>query len=82
MKDGDLMSHFPGNSVDFPNVKLKLERKGNDFTGSVYLNETWEDLGTVTLDSIGKEIFIGLATLSHDNKQLAKAVYNNFQINR
>lgn len=82
LKNGELMSHFPGNSVEFPNVKLKLERKENNFTGSIFLNDVWEDLGTITLDGIGDEMFIGLATLSHDNEQLAKATYNNFQINK
>ena len=37
LKNGELMSHFPGNSVEFPNVKLKLERKENNFTGSIFL---------------------------------------------
>ena len=68
LKNGELMSHFPGNSVEFPNVKLKLERKENNFTGSIFLNDVWEDLGTITLDGIGDKMFIGLATLSHDNE--------------
>ncbi|MAJ43764.1 MAG: hypothetical protein CMF96_03330 [Candidatus Marinimicrobia bacterium] len=82
LSSGELMSHSPGNSIELPDAKLKLERKGNDFSGSIYLNEVWEKVGTITLSDAKKEMFIGLATLSHDNGQLAKAIYSNFQIKK
>ena len=82
LNSGELMSHFPGNSLEFPDAKLKMIRNGNDFTGLIYINDVWEKIGTVTLPEAKQDIYIGLATLSHDNNQLAKAIYSNFKIEK
>ena len=74
------MAAVSGPSLEFPNAELKMLRSGNDFTGMVKTDGDWKELGTVTIPGADESIFLGLATLSHDNNQLTKAVYSNMKI--
>ena len=80
--DGETMSAISGLSLSIPGAKLKLERKGNTLTGMVYVNDHWTESGSVTIPGLSKSIFLGLATLSHDNSQLTKAVYSGLKISQ
>ena len=80
--DGETMSAISGLALSIPDAKLKLERKGNILTGKVYVNDRWTKLGSVTIHGLNKNIFLGLATLSHDNNQLTKAVYSGLKISQ
>ena len=80
--DGEAMSAISGLALSKPGAKLKLERKGNTLTGMVYVNDRWRESGSVTIPELNKKIFLGLATLSHDNKQLTKAVYSSLKISQ
>ena len=79
---GETMSAISGLALSIPGAKLKLERKGNTLTGMVYVNDRWRESGSVTIPELNKKIFLGLATLSHDNKQLTKAVYSSLKISQ
>ena len=74
------MSAISGLALSIPGAKLKLERKDNTLTGMVYGKDRWRESGSVTIPGLNKSIFLGLATLSHDNSQLTKAVYSGLQI--
>jgi len=80
VENGELMAAVSGPSLELPNAELKMVRKGNDFTGMVNTDGDWIELGTVTIPGADENIFLGLATLSHDNNQLTKAVYSNMKI--
>ena len=80
--DGETMSAISGLSLSIPGAKLKLERKENTLTGMVYVNDRWTESGSVTIPGLNKSVFLGLATLSHDNSQLTKAVYSGLKISQ
>lgn len=80
--DGETMSAISGLSLSIPGAKLKLERKENTLTGMVYVNDRWTASGSVTIPGLNKSVFLGLATLSHDNSQLTKAVYSGLKISQ
>ena len=76
------MSAISGLALSIPGAKLKLERKENTLTGMVYVNDRWAESGSVTIPGFKKKIFFGMATLSHDNSQLTKAVYSGLKISQ
>ncbi|SVB03267.1 uncharacterized protein METZ01_LOCUS156121, partial [marine metagenome] len=78
--DGETMSAISGLVLPIPGAKLRLDRKENTITGMVYVNDRWTKSGSVTISGLNKKIFIGLATLSHDNNQLTKAIYSDLKI--
>jgi hypothetical protein len=78
--DGETMSAISGLVLSIPGAKLRLDRKENTLTGMVYVNDRWAESGSVTIPGFNERILLGLATLSHDNKQLTKAVYSNLKI--
>ncbi|MCK0148371.1 PKD domain-containing protein, partial [Arenibacter sp. F26102] len=63
----------------FPHY-LRLVRSGNAFTA--YVSETngsWVQVGSTSIP-MGQNIFVGLATTSHNDGVLASAVYENVQV--
>jgi len=80
--DGETMSAISGLVLSIPGAKLRLDRKENTLTGMVYVNDRWAESGSVTIPGLKKKIFFGMATLSHDNSQLTKAVYSGLKISQ
>ena len=78
--EGEQMFAVSGPSLAFPNAKLKLQRNKDKIIGLVNLNGEWEIIDSVIIPNLKNKIYVGLATLSHDNNQLTKAVYSNLQI--
>ncbi|MEG3660226.1 glycoside hydrolase, partial [Arenibacter palladensis] len=63
----------------FPHY-VRLVRSGNTFTA--YVSETngsWVQVGSTNIP-MGQNIFVGLATTSHNDGVLASAVYENVQV--
>lgn len=65
---------------DFPDINIKLVRKGQTIESyHCKGNEKWEKFMTVTLPDLPQTVYVGLCCLSHDNTQLAKAVFKNIK---
>ena len=78
--EGEKMFAVSGPFLAFPNAKLKLQRDKDKIKGLVNLNGEWEIIDSVIIPNLKNKIYVGLATLSHDNNQLTKAVYSKLQI--
>ena len=77
---GERMFAVSGPSLDFTNAKLKLQREKNIIKGFVNVNNEWQIVDSVMIPNLKNMIYLGLATLSHDNTQLTKAIYSDLQI--
>ena len=78
--EGEQMVAVSGPSLEYPDAKLKLQRDKDKIIGLVNLNGKSAIIGSVIIPNLKNKIYVGLATLSHDNNQLTKAVYSNLQI--
>jgi regulation of enolase protein 1 (concanavalin A-like superfamily) len=67
-----------------PDIKapywLKINRKGDTFSyyGSVD-GKTWKKMGSSSV-SMTKSVYIGFAVTSHNNSEICKAVFSNYQL--
>ena len=75
-----MMQAISGPFLEMGSANLKLNREGNTITGSVFINDEWEKVGQVEFDSLNTQLYVGIATLSHDNSRLTRAVYNNLKL--
>jgi endoglucanase len=75
---GEMMQASGGNSAILPGAELELTRKGNTFIGKILIDGEWQVVGEISNDEITSRTLLGLATLSHDNNRLTKAVFDNF----
>ncbi len=67
--------NFP---VNYPRTWLRLNRTGNVFTGyGGYDGTNWTQLGTLTI-SLPAQIYLGLATASHNPSQTTTAQFVNY----
>ena len=65
-------------SLSYPNVWVRLVRKGDSFTGySSADGVNWTQIGTVTI-SMPDTIYLGMAVASHDPLQTADAQLRNY----
>jgi endoglucanase len=64
-----------------PNLFLKIQRSGSTFIASSSQDgSTWKVLHQQELPNIPQTLEVGAISLSHDNGQLVKIRYKNFQI--
>jgi regulation of enolase protein 1 (concanavalin A-like superfamily) len=76
---GSESEHTPGPGIHAP-AWVKLERKGNVFTGYVSTDSReWSKVGQATIE-MGQEALIGLAVTSHNNAALCTAVFDSVRI--
>lgn len=62
----------------YPNLRLRLKRQGNLFTGYTSADgATWQTLGSVTL-ALPSNLYIGMAVSSHNASQTATAQFRDF----
>ena len=47
---------------------------------SIQSENVWNKLGELNTHNWGKSMYVGLATLSHDNSQLTTATYSNIKL--
>ncbi len=79
--DGNGSQTFPlSNLADGP-VWLKLERRGNRIFGFAGPDGvTWAPMQHVIYEDWPEDVYIGLAATSHNNSELATAVFSDVQI--
>lgn len=66
---------------DFPGINLKLVRKGKTIESyHCKGSEPWQKFMTIEMPQLPETIYVGVFCLSHDNRQLAKAAFDNIQI--
>jgi len=56
--------------------KVRLVRAGLTVTAFYAKGSDWVKMGEVSVPGFGREVFVGLISLSHDNRQLGKATYS------
>jgi hypothetical protein len=79
LADGSAMSFIGGASVSLP-VWLKLERAGNQFTGSISPDgRAWTEVGSAIV-MIPATVPGGLAVTSHDETQLNTSTFDNVAV--
>ena len=74
------MQAIPGPRVDWENARLKIKKNNSSVQFSIFSNNSWELIGELDISKWGNNIFVGLATLSHDNSQLTKAIYSDIEL--
>ena len=79
-KDGATMRAESGPQLDFSTSILRAERLNNEVYFYVKNGSQWDKVGRIDVKGWGKSIYVGLATLSHDNNQLTAAVYSDIEI--
>ncbi len=81
IKNNDqVMKAKSGPTLDLSNQNLKVE-KIKEYV-YFYVNEKndWVKIGELNIINWVKTMYIGLATLSHDNSQLTAVTYNNIHL--
>ncbi|MFQ6611138.1 MAG: glycoside hydrolase family 5 protein [Fidelibacterota bacterium] len=79
---GSMMQALSGPSTEINNTVLRLTRKHNVISGSVLISDEWMDVGEIKFDNLNSTLFVGIATLSHDNSRLTRAVYETPKISQ
>ena len=80
-KSGQTMKAKPGPNFNWFNVKLKVDKVDKSLYFSIQTKNEWVEVEKLNIHDWGKSIYVGLATLSHDNSQLTTATYSNIQLN-
>jgi glucan 1,3-beta-glucosidase len=66
---------------EIPGIQLKLIRKGNVIERYyACAGGDWDKFDSVTLETLKKDVYVGLFSTSHDNQTLATAKYRNIMI--
>ena len=79
--DGNGTQTFPLSNLSAGPVWLKLERRGNRVVGYTGPDGvTWTPMQHVIIENWPEDVYIGLAATSHNNSELATAVFSNVQI--
>ena len=80
------MKAISGPSLDWNNAKLKIRGENNLVKFFVFNDSEWIQLGELDISSWisfwKKSFYIGIATLSHDNTQLTKAIYSKIKLKK
>ncbi|MEE3189178.1 MAG: cellulase family glycosylhydrolase, partial [Candidatus Neomarinimicrobiota bacterium] len=79
-KNGQTMKAKSGPKLDSSNQNLKVEKIKEYIHFYVNEKNEWVKIGELNINNWGKTIYIGLATLSHDNSQLTTATYSNIKL--
>ena len=79
--DGNGTQTFSLANLSAGSIWLKLERRGNRIVGYTGPDGiTWAPMQHVIYDDWPEDVFIGLAATSHNNSELATAVFTDVQI--
>ena len=78
---GQTMKAKSGPNFNWFNVKLKVDKVDKSLYFSIQTKNEWVEVEKLNIHDWGKSIYVGLATLSHDNSQLTTATYSNIQLN-
>ena len=78
---GQTMKAKSGPNFNWFNVRLKVDKVGKSLYFSIQIKNEWVEVEKLHIHNWGKSIYVGLATLSHDNSQLTTATYSNMQLN-
>ena len=79
-KNGRVMKAKSGPKLDSSNQNLKVEKIKEYVHFYVNDKNEWVKIGELNINNWGKSIYIGLATLSHDNSQLTTVTYKNIHL--
>jgi glucan 1,3-beta-glucosidase len=79
-KNGQTMKAKSGPKLDSSNQNLKVEKIKEYIHFYVNEKNEWVKIGELNINNWGKSIYIGLATLSHDNSQLTAVTYSNIKL--
>ena len=80
-KSGQTMKAKSGPNFNGFNVMLKVDKIDKSLYFSIQTKNEWIEVEKLHIHNWGKSIYVGLATLSHDNSQLTTATYSNMQLN-
>ena len=80
-KSGQTMKAKSGPNFNGFNVMLKVDKIDKFLYFSIQTKNEWIEVEKLHIHNWGKSIYVGLATLSHDNSQLTTATYSNMQLN-
>ena len=80
-KSGQTMKAKSGPNFNGFNVMLKVDKIDKSLYFSIQTKNEWIEVEKLHIHNWGKSIYVGLATLSHDNSQLTTATYSNIQLN-
>ena len=78
---GQMMKAQSGPSLNWSNASLKVEKTDKSLFFSIKMENEWLKVGELNIQNWGKSVYVGLATLSHDNSQLTTATYSNINLN-
>ncbi len=77
---GDVTTAVGDGTPNFPDNWLRLQRVGNTYTGySSTDGVTWTEISSVTMN-LGKTLFVGLATTSHNPSETTTAEYRQLTV--
>ena len=80
-KSGQTMKAKSGPNFNGFNVMLKVDKIDKSLYFSIQTKNEWIEVEKLHIHNWGKSMYVGLATLSHDNSQLTTATYSNIQLN-
>ena len=81
-KSSQTMKAESGPNLDWSNVRLKVEKNNKIVNFFIQTKNNWLKIGELNIRNWGKGVYIGLATLSHDNSQLTTATYRNIELDQ
>ena len=79
-KNGQRMKAKSGPNFNWSNVNLKVEKADKSLYFSIQSENVWNKVGELNTHNWGRSIYVGLATLSHDNSQLTTATFSNIKL--
>ena len=81
-KNGETMQGVSGPQLDWNNARLMIKKSSNTVYFFVTKNNSWEKLGSLDISKWSNSLYVGIATLSHDNSQLTKAQYSEIELKK
>ena len=66
--------------MDWSNARLRVKKAGDTVQFYILKNEKWAIVGELDISDWGKSLYVGIATLSHDNSQLTEARYSEIEL--
>lgn len=80
LKSGETMVAQRGPEVNWKNAQLKIKKTGETVKFFTLENSDWKQIGELNTKKWGQSIYVGIATLSHDNSQLTKVQYSDINL--